>query len=594
LFLVMVLNVANGIWIAVCGHWANDVRSGVAMAIASGACAAVFGYMLTLKTKPNEGAEENKGASGSRIASQVAPFIVLLVLAGTMLAWQYKRDQMFEAREVASTNAGNFSYAEWNDFLAAARKAETIADREQRCLAYPDPPGSHWPRATIATYCSYLFQPTMSRDEVKGLIAQGRFSELDRREADKLGAERTESGARGQFDNNFGIDFFNDSADLRSRIDLWVAKDPGSAFAHAASGASYVAMAETVRGDEFDKNTPKAQLDAMRALLEKARTELRRALAINPRVTSAYVAMMDADRISGDRVDAESASQQGLGVDPANFAIYDRLLWQSRPKWGGSLGAMQETNARMRQHLTDNPLLSLLMLEAAAVEANMDCACDQPVRFDQYRKIFVQPASNELLGYAGLVAEDAHKYSLGVVYLSEALRFRPVFFYERVSRANALAALGQLDWAKADAELAIAARPKDQHGYAARGYILQRQGYVDAAVQDYEKVLTLTPNDIWTERQLGYLYTHNLHEWDKAWDLADRMIQQHPDQPDGWVLRACVQQDQPRPGLRETAQYVVDHFGNDPDPNGNISYLRSVLANLDRKPKAGDPRKGGD
>jgi hypothetical protein len=55
-----------------------------------------------------------------------------------------------------------------------------------------------------------------------------------------------------------------------------------------------------------------------------------------------------------------------------------------------------------------------------------------------------------------------------------------------------------------------------------------------------------------------------------------------------------VQQDQPRPGLRETAQYVVDHFGNDPDPNGNISYLRSVLANLDRKPKAGDPRKGGD
>ncbi|HXE67203.1 MAG TPA: hypothetical protein VN630_09185, partial [Rhodanobacteraceae bacterium] len=40
-------------------------------------------------------------------------------------------------------------------FLDAAKRAERITDPLQRCLAYPDPPGSHWNHDVVAAYCTY-------------------------------------------------------------------------------------------------------------------------------------------------------------------------------------------------------------------------------------------------------------------------------------------------------------------------------------------------------------------------------------------------------------------------------------------------------
>ncbi len=54
-----------------------------------------------------------------------------------------------------------FTRAQGYAFIEAMKKAEAIADPLQRCLAYPDPPDSHWSRDTVVAYCHYRLQPLL-------------------------------------------------------------------------------------------------------------------------------------------------------------------------------------------------------------------------------------------------------------------------------------------------------------------------------------------------------------------------------------------------------------------------------------------------
>src|SRR5215469_5307653 len=75
--------------------------------------------------------------------------------------------------------ARQFTDSEVQQFLKRVRHAEAISDPLQRCLAYPDPPASHWSRAAAQAYCNYHMQPFMDDGHVKALIEGGRASELD-------------------------------------------------------------------------------------------------------------------------------------------------------------------------------------------------------------------------------------------------------------------------------------------------------------------------------------------------------------------------------------------------------------------------------
>src|SRR6185312_11894887 len=73
-----------------------------------------------------------------------------------------------------------FTRVETNTFLDVAERAEKIADPLQRCLAYPDPPGSHWDHAAVVAYCKYRYQPMISFEQVEQMVQSGRARELDR------------------------------------------------------------------------------------------------------------------------------------------------------------------------------------------------------------------------------------------------------------------------------------------------------------------------------------------------------------------------------------------------------------------------------
>ena len=459
-----------------------------------------------------------------------------------------------------------FSSDEVLKFLAEAKQAEVIADPMRRCLAYPDPPGSHWSREAVESYCRYRFQKLVSFAEVKKLVQSSRVAELDRRMADALQAQHTRPESRGLLDRTYSADFSDPSEDVRTILDAWKRQSPKSPFALAASGMSYVEMAQYARGDAFIQDTSEDKIESMERLLARAKYDLDAAVTIDSRVTPAYTMMIYSAGLEGSEHYAVDAAKRGLTADPNNYAIYEQLMWLAQPKWGGSLDNMTRIGDMARAHAKNNPLLLLLLPEAPAMAANLnDCDCSNQAALTAYKSVLDQVGGTKLLAAAGQALNTGNHPEMAMIYLSETLRFTPDLVSARATRIFNLTNLGETQWALAEGNHLVATVPKNENSFDARGYVYNAQGDYVNAEKDFRRALTINPKDTWTLATLGRIYADSTHEWDKAWDIANQLIQDKPDDPSGWMLRANIQKNQPRQGLNETITSFNARFINDPN-----------------------------
>ncbi|GLQ90272.1 tetratricopeptide repeat protein [Dyella flagellata] len=472
-----------------------------------------------------------------------------------------------------------FTQEQFRQFLTEARSAEAIADPLQRCLAYPDPPGLHWSKAVTDAYCHYQLDALIKPDEVRRLIQAGHAAELDRRCAEILHAQLTQPGAQSALDRTFNIDFAVASPATRALVDAWKRQSPQSPFALAASGLSYVVMAQSARGSEYAYKTSQEQFESMGRLLQQARTDLDAAVKLDPQLSPAYAGMLYVAMLGSDPGYGMSAVKRGLAADPANYPIYARLAWMSQPKWGGSVPQVQGVVAAAQRHAKDNPLLLLLLSESKGGDAYVEnCPCSREQEDDIYQHLFAEPGTVGMFMSAGWGAHHRNRADLSVIYRSELLRFDPTQLEHRQGRAFDLPGLGQADWALAEGNALVAMAPQDENSYEVRGFVYQALSQSDRAVQDYEQAIRINPDDTWGLLQLGNLYAFILHDWDKAWVLANRMVQLHPEDPRGWLLRAKVEQAQPRKGLDRTISDFVARFGNDPAQQESVAEMQSLRA----------------
>ncbi len=206
--------------------------------------------------------------------------IVLLGIGELVWGWHSVMARLVDTRQSAAVRhrppplpaakSHLFTRVEANAFLAAAKRAEAIADPLQRCLAYPDPPGSHWSPDAVAAFCRYYRLPVITFAEAQQLIQSGHAAELDRRLAAALQAQMTRPGSKGLLDRIYREAFRNGSFEIRPTLDAWMRDSPNSAFAYAASGVAYEAMAGDARGAAYMADTPQSNVDSMDKLLGQA------------------------------------------------------------------------------------------------------------------------------------------------------------------------------------------------------------------------------------------------------------------------------------------------------------------------------------
>ena len=520
--------------------------------------------------------------------------IISIIALGTLaFAWQAAKlgvkfannIRSSQQAQVAAVKVANraplkkgrvFTNTEIYAFLAAAKQAELIKDPLQRCLTYPDPPGSHWTAVAVQAYCRYRVQPLMPFAEMQKLIQSGQAAELDQRLAATLVAQQTQPGARGLLDRTFEL-AFDGSFDQRSTLDAWKRDSPKSAFAYAASGLSYERMAHVARGSALIANTPAANQESMSRLLQQADADLQQAVVFDPKMMPAYAAMILVGGHGRGDDYTDLAIKRALAADSANFSIYDAMLWKAQPKWGGSMQAMARVAADAQKAAGANPLLTVLLEKVPAYDRLDDCECHTEADLSTYTTLFDEVATAQQLLSAASAAESDQHLELAVVYFSEALRFAPEQTNERLHRIYALNNFDESRWAVDEATALMRASPKDADPVKARAYSYTMLNDPAHAEEDKLAVLALDPGDKATLSDLQRQYIHAA-QWDKAWMINERLVKFYPDAPFGWRMRAKIQMQQPRAGLQQTIDYFAVHFDTTTLDHRQLLEMRASLA----------------
>jgi len=470
-----------------------------------------------------------------------------------------------------------FSPVEVDRFLAKAREAEKLTDPLQRCLAYPDPPRSHWKPEAVKAYCRYLNLPTLSFAQARELIEKGKAAELDRRLGEALQAQLSDSASQGLLDSIYLRAFDNGSFDIRPTLDAWKRASPDSAYAYAASGVAYTAMARKARGGDYIRNTPAENIQAMDRLVQQADADLRRALQLDPRLTPAYAAMMDIGRMALGHRYALDARAAAVRAAPADYHVYSAAAVVAQPKWGGSPDELQALAGEVLQHAKQNPLLYLTAADIHLSTFDFSgCNCTTPPELARTMEAMNDLPSYRMLVSAGDSAEMAEQHGLAAVYYSEAVRlgWLPE---DRLSRAFHLVTLGYPSWGREEFTALAPVVPGRASVYRGLGYADIQLEEDARAMGELEQAVRLDYTDTWSWDELGTLYA-NHRKWDLAWEAADQIIRQQPDNPEGWRLRAYIQSEQPRAGLADTVHAFASRFGDRADQQESLKHMREALA----------------
>lgn len=484
--------------------------------------------------------------------------LIVCVCAGLyqIRPWWFRQFLVSPASTVADTRVNqpkipdhiSFTPDELKPFLEAAVKAEAINDPLQRCLSYPDPPDSHWSRVVVEAYCHYYALPVPSQSELIDLIRKGRAEELDRRLSKAVKQEQTDPNSRGLIDSIYLADFASASPELRSAIESWKKQRPQSAFASSASASAYVEAAGDARGGKYAEATSDAAFTEMNRLLGNADVDIATALRLDPRLTPTYRTMLASRRLASDTRLLKEAIDKALRAAPANYDIYSEIMESAKPRWYGTTEAMKQIALDAGAQSERNPLLLLLQPEPEADAANL-CGCDERTNPADYRKVFDQIAQRATMTYAVVSAEQINHYDFAVVYRSEALRFTTNPIRDHSDRLDNLVHFNRIS------------KLRD----AVRQLIRNDVDYISQASSDLDLLNS------------AGVAAGTIGLWDQAWAISEKLIQMHPEEPEGWAIRAEIQQEQPRPGLKETAAYLVQHFSDNPKAQDAVAQARQEL-----------------
>jgi tetratricopeptide (TPR) repeat protein len=473
---------------------------------------------------------------------------------------------------------------DYKAFTAAMLAAEGIADPLQRCLHYPNLPGTHWNDATTMAYCQMRTRHTMSLADIDALLKQGKADQVDRTFQGYLDAQQHDPQQPATFDQAFYNAGFDDAkADTRKIIDEWKRQSPNSAYALAASGMQYLDAAQQARGMGWSRDLADDQVNGMREQLALARKDLNRAADLQPAATIVYRSMIYVGGLDGDDDYLEQAAIAGLKADPANYGIRIQMMNQAQPKWGEMFGGEEQQRQEDQALVGKNPLLRMVAARPGVYRATCS-ECDDNQTADMRALL---PAADSNVSYTDLnnLAETAYDRQprLAVEFYSESLRFNPTAPDVLRWRAELMMRLGDVKGGVQSIE-EVAHHYPDNNAVALQlGEIYVKARRVKEAEQTYLAILQRDPDNEDAMAWLGDLYNHAGHQPEKAEALADTLISRNPNNPQGYIVRACNQMDHNLPGRYDTIHYFIDHFGDRPEFKSQVAEMRAYLVSHPEK-----------
>ena len=260
----------------------------------------------------------------------------------------------------------------WHGYLQAMRKADMIADPLERCLAFPDLPGTQWPEGHAAAHCVAHFAPGITKEEIEVLVGKSDFEGLGQRMRvlDEMHAKtKSSEGIHAAF----GL--LLESADIERIVSKWRKQAPGDLYAEMLRAEWLASQAGAARGQDTASKTPPAAFARMRQLLDDARVSYARVLAgaspdsalrLQALILAQNVAMLDGDRNAGD-----DAFRKAQAMAPDCESLASVRMNMLQPRWGGSYQEMEAYAKTLEPMVRDTPQLQHLVVEPLVHRAEM-------------------------------------------------------------------------------------------------------------------------------------------------------------------------------------------------------------------------------
>ncbi len=332
------------------------------------------------------------------------------------------------------------------------------------------------------------------------------------------------------------------ASDELQRLDKAYPKLPQVKFrlAQAYLQQNQVSQAETALDQAIAANpnyteaiVARAELNLKAGHVPAAISALEGVLKKQPKLKPAQILLADAYRASGRLDDAAAIFQDQIKNSPKAPEAYFFL---------GVVQRLQKKNSEARQsfekalELEPNNLLALDQLISLDLEAKDFAAADR--RIDAEMKKHPKAASSYLLKGRAEMAQA--KWDEAEATLKKALELDPnsAAAYEMLVRGYL--ATNKLPAAAQELETVLAKAPNNQSALMTLATIRERQKDYAKAREFYEKLLALNPDSVLALNNLSYLYSQQLDQPDKAYELAQRARTLNPGDPSiadtlGWA-----------------------------------------------------------
>ncbi len=439
-----------------------------------------------------------------------------------------------KAQEARATSQANF-----DNFLTQVEAAEKIDDREQRCLSYPDIPGTHWDPALVKEMCRTGSLQIVHLDAMDRLLRDHAAAKLDQIYDDYTRQDATDPKLHGVLTRAFENRFMIQNALAAAVVERWAQAAPKSANALTARGTYRISHAYAMRGTALSSDTPETSFEAMHNILRAGVADIDAALAINPRNKVAWMMRILAAMASSDQdVIAESA-RRALEIDPTDERIYAYWVSAVDPMWGGAPGAMQQVVDAAKPYVARNPMIEMVVTGATWRAQRRCCRDDDSSATLPYGK-FIEFAPE--YGTVKAAAESINGQD-AFYYASEFVRIFPGP-YAYLLRAQLLSrrefkgrgvALADSDRNRA---LVFASSPEIDDENAAR--VQTALGDVKGASEAYRAALKADPRDIHALDALLAIDIYRTKNFEEAGSLADRLTELQPDIRDNWLTAATA------------------------------------------------------
>lgn len=350
----------------------------------------------------------------------------------------------------------------YEKIFAEIDRVEMIADPVQRCREYPPLPHIAWPQPLVEALCRDNQTPIMKVDELKAGIDRGEWQALHDRYAGYLQRHHSGEDPELLLYRVFFLRSWKHHGEMDDYTGRWVSAVPDDPFANTERGAALTTMAWNARGDEGSEVQ-------VRAHAERAEAHLRKAIAEEPRLLTAYLYLIDAHVLQGHRDAIPATVQAALRQSPTSFYIRDAAAQYLHRRWGGSPQSLYGMALGAESHLGRNPRLAMLATRTGReiADRHSEHHRDRKALW-AYRAALAHGPEHETLLNAGFTASELEYYAEKIMYLSQDIRFNR--------------------------------SPKDAR--IRRGLLWEWDGKFGRALRDFRAAAALDPEDAWTANKI--------------------------------------------------------------------------------------------